>query len=212
MAFMAALPALAGIGGAAGAGAGALGAVSSIASLGGTVLGAVGQGQQASATAAQANYAAQVAKNNQMIADQNARYAMQAAATNAQQQDFRTAQELGTARAAYGASGVDPTTGSPTNVMGSIGQMGRLRTLQDIQQGLVQAYGYQSQAAGFGAEAGLQQAKAASAQAAAPIAIGGTILGGAGSLADKWQRFQLAGVGTGGGSTGGGTYPGDWGA
>jgi hypothetical protein len=168
----------------------ALGAISSVASIGGTIAGGMGQQQQSGATAAEANYRAQVARNNQIIAEQNARYATQAGRTNAQAQDFATRAALGQATAAQGASGIDVASGSPTEVRSSIQQLGRLKTLDEIQKADLEAYGYKQKASDFGAEAGLQTYKAQSAQAAKGPALFGTILGGASSLSDKWLRFK----------------------
>jgi hypothetical protein len=164
--------------------------VSMATSLGGSIMGGIGQQGQLSASADQARYQAQVAENNRTIADQNARYARQAGAGNAQAQDFQTRAQLGTATAAQGAAGVDVGSGSPVEVRSSIQQLGRLKTLQEIQQAETQAYGYQTQATSFGAQAGLSRAQAASAEAAKGPALFGTILGGASSVADKWMRFQ----------------------
>jgi hypothetical protein len=184
-----------------------LGAVSSVASIGGTIMGGMGQSQQYDAASQSASYQAQVAKNNQIIAEQNARYATQAGRANAQAQDFQTRAQIGTAAAAQGASGVDVTQGSPVEVRSSIGQLGRLKTLQEIQQSQVEAYGQEARATGFGAEAGLQEMKARSAQAAKGPAMLGTILGGASSLSDKWLRFQSP---YGGFGRGGPSYSGDF--
>jgi hypothetical protein len=178
------------------------------ATAGSTALGAAGQAKQYSATSNEAEYRAQVAANNRTIAEQNARYAAQAGRTNAQAQDFQTAAQLGQARAAYGASGVDVGTGSPSDVQRSIGQLGRLKSLEEIQQAALASYGYEQKASDFGAEAGLEKYKASSARAAAPLAIGGTILGGAGSLAGKWAMFKNPYGGYG--ATGAGAGYGPW--
>jgi hypothetical protein len=163
---------------------------STAASIGGKIAGAAGESKQADATSAEANYRAQVAANNKIIAEQNARYAVQAGRTNAQAQDFQTRAALGQATAAQGASGIDVASGSPVDVRSSIQQLGRLKTLEEIQKADLEAYGYKQKASDFGAESGLQTYKAQSAQAAKGPALFNTILGGATSLGDKWLRFK----------------------
>jgi hypothetical protein len=194
---------------AAGAGAGAVSTGLTAASLAGTAastaVGVMGQRQTAAANAANARYQAAVAANNQLIAQQNARYATQAGAVNAQAMDFRTRALMGSEIAAQGASGIDIGSGSPLDVVRSTAGLGRLDTANIIQGANLQAYGYQTAATGFGAEAGLQQQQARYAGTAGMIGGAGTILGGATSLASKWLQYQNVGLLPGGpGSPGAG--------
>ena len=174
-----------------------------VVSLGATALsagvGAIGAEKQASAQQASANYQAQVAENNATTARQNAQYATQAAAVNAQNTDFQTRQTLGKEVAGASASGLDPTTGSPVDVRTGTGEVGRLTSLEDVQKGALTAYGYQTQATGFGAQAGLDRATGASAKQAGDIGAVSSIIGGASSFASKWSGFQNQGVFGGGG-------------
>jgi hypothetical protein len=169
--------------------------ISLASSLGGSIMGGIGQQGALSASAADARYKAQVAENNRLIAEQNARYATQAGASNAQATDFQTRAQLGTAMAAQGASGLDVGSGSPVDVRSSIHQLGRLKTLEDIQKADLAAYGYRSQATDFGAQAGLARQQASSAEAAKGPALFGSILSGASSVAGKWAGFQGGGYG-----------------
>jgi hypothetical protein len=168
-----------------------------IASLAGSILsagvGAIGASQQASAQAASANYQAQVARNNQQIAEQNARYATSAGQSQAQANDLRTRAIIGQQEAAQGASGIDLTTGSLADVRESTRQMGRLGTLNIIQNAALTSYGYRTQATSFGAEAGLNTAEAGYAQQAGFLGAGRSLLGGASSFSDKWLSYQLKG-------------------
>jgi hypothetical protein len=165
-------------------------AIGTVASIGGTIAGGIGGQKSLQSQSDEAAYRAQVAANNKIIAEQNARYAVQAGRTNAQAQDFQTRAALGQATAAQGASGIDVASGSPVDVRSSIQQLGRLKTLDEIQKADLEAYGYKQKASDFGAEAGLQQFKAQSAQAAKGPAAFGTLLGGASALGDKWLRFK----------------------
>jgi hypothetical protein len=71
------------------------------------VVGFVGQMQQASAQQDAAKYQAAVARNNQIVAQQNAGYAAQAGAVEAQARDRRNAAVAGSILAGQGASGID---------------------------------------------------------------------------------------------------------
>lgn len=182
-------------------------------SLGGSLLsagvGAIGSLQQAQATAASQRYQAQVATNNQIIMDQNARYATQAGQAKAQTEDFKTAAVIGQEEAAQGASGIDLTTGSPRAVVEGTRQMGRLSALNIANNAQLQAYGYKSQATSFSAQSRLDTATAGQAQAAGFLGVGTSLLGGASSFADKWSSYQIRGILPGSSTS---SDVGDWGA
>jgi hypothetical protein len=83
------------------------------------VVGFVGQMQQASAQQDAAKYQAAVARNNQIVAQQNAGYAAQAGAVEAQARDRRNAAVAGSILAGQGASGIDVASNAGT--AGTIG-------------------------------------------------------------------------------------------
>jgi hypothetical protein len=178
----------------------------SIIGLAGTVLstgvGAIGASQQAKAQEDAARYQQRVAENNAKVARDNAAYAAQASRVNAQNQDRLTQQALGKELAGAAASGFETTTGSPVDVRTGTEAVGRLTTLQEIQRGNLQARQYETQATGFGAEAGLESAKAGFASQAGTIDVAKTFLSGVGNFASKWQDMQRVGVSGGSGSGG----------
>lgn len=163
---------------------------SMVASAGSSIMGGIGQQNALSAQAASSRYQAQVAENNRQIAEQNARYAMMAGAGNAQAADFQTRAQLGQATVAQAAGGLDVGSGSPVEVRRSIGQLGRLKTLQEIQQAELQSYGYKAQGTGYEAQAGLSRMQAEAAESAKGPALLGTILGTAASVGGKWAMFK----------------------
>jgi len=172
----------------------AIAAASLVAGVAQTAISISSSKQQAAALQEQANYRAKVAQNNQIIEQQNARYATAAARENAFANDLKTKAILGQQEAAQGASGLDLTSGSPEDVRESTRPLGRLGTLQTYQQGALQAYGYQSQAANFGAEAGLQRLAGADAARAGRLGATASLLGGVSSVSDKYLRFQGQGI------------------
>ena len=178
-----------------------LAGISLFATAAGTVGQLVGARQQAAATSAAANYQAQVAANNQIIANQQAEAAIQRGQAEAQQQELKNRAQLGGILAAQAASGIDVGTGSARDVQESQRALGRLDTATTEHNAALTAYGYKTQGMNYQAQSGLERLSAQQAQAALPATITGTILGGAGQLSSKWIQFQNAGLFGGGNSS-----------
>jgi hypothetical protein len=158
------------------------------------VVGAVGAIQQASAQQDAAKYQAAVARNNQITANQNAQYAAQAGAVEAQARDRRNAAIQGSLLAGQGASGIDIDSTSSKEVRDSQEQLGRLDTQTIMARALLQSRSYTADAANQGAEAELQTQRASNAGTAGTIGAFSSLLGGATSFADKWQKYQNVGI------------------
>lgn len=101
-----------------------------------TAVGAIGQAQSA---ASASKYNAAVNTQNALVAEQQGEAAAQAQERDAQRR-------LGAAVAAYGASGVDITTGSPTDVLADSSRMAALDNLTTRYNYRMRALGYQNQA------------------------------------------------------------------
>lgn len=157
----------------------------------GTGVQAIGAVQSAGAQQAQANYQAQVALNNQQIANQYAANAAQVGQANIQQAQLKNRANLGAIEAAQGASGLDVNSGSNVDVRAGAREIGQLNTLNTAQQAQQQVYGYRVAGVNYAAQAGLEQATAAQAPIAGAFGAGGSLLGGASSLAGNWSRYQL---------------------
>lgn len=170
-----------------------------IASLVGSVVsgavGFMGAQQQAGAQEASYKYQAQVARNNEVVASQNAAYASAAASNRAQAQDYKNRAVIGGLEAQMGASGLDLESGSSREVRDAARQIGRLDTQTIYSNALMEARGTQQQARNFGAQAGLDEFSASNASRAGTIAGISSLIGGASSFSDKWLRFQTRGVG-----------------
>jgi len=174
--------------------AAALAAVSAVATVGGTVMSFVGQQQQANATAAAANYQAQVARNNAIVNERNAQAIEQAGQTEEQNQRLKTAQVQGQQRAAMAASGIDTTSGTPLNVLGDTAKLGELDALTIRSNTARKVYNMRVEGLSDTNEATLDVAKASSASAAGQTAGFSTLLSGATSLGDKFLGWQKAGI------------------
>jgi hypothetical protein len=165
--------------------------IGTIASTGMNLMGGM---QSASASAGASRYQAQVARNNAIIARQNASYAAQVGGTQAQAQDFKNRAQLGDIYSVQSASGIDTEMGSPVAVRESAASLGRLDTETIYANAMNKVRDYEAQSTNYEAQAGLAESAAKNAQSAGTIGAFGSLITGASSFADKWQRYQNVGV------------------
>lgn len=156
----------------------------------GSIFGAIGAGQQASAQAANAQYQAAVARNNQLIAERNAGAAIQAGEAQATDVSLRGAAQLGRIRAGQAANNIDVNTGSAVDVQAAQRGMTALDTSRVMNRAQREAYGYRAQASNYGAQAQLEQAQAGQAQAAGRLGIMSSLVSGAGELSNRFLWMQ----------------------
>lgn len=152
--------------------------------------GAIETGQ---ANANAANYRAQVASNNAIIAKQNADYAIKAGEVSAETQGLKGAATGGTLLAHQGASGVDVGSGSAVDVRTSQREGAKLDSETVMNNAELQAYGYGVQSTNYTAESQLDTLTANQATTGADIGAAGSLLSNASSLGFKWS-----GMGSGG--------------
>ncbi|PRZ51227.1 hypothetical protein BX589_12068 [Paraburkholderia fungorum] len=155
---------------------------------------AEGAQQQAKATASADQYQAQVAKNNQTIANQ---YAAQATADGENKvaiKQQQTAQMIGGERAAMAANGVDLNSGSALRIQGDTAKLGDVDALTIRNNAARAAYGYQLQGLSYGQQATLDESSAANAVSAGNLNSFASIVGGASSVGSKWSTYQMNGV------------------
>lgn len=158
----------------------------------GTGIGAIGAIQQGEATAANAKYQAAVARNNQIIAEQNAQYASQAGAATTTRAQLKQREVEGEVGAALGASGIDMNTGSPVAVRSATSEVKQLDTATTAQDAALKVYGFRTQGTNYGAESQLKTQEASQASTAGLISGGSTLLSGLGGLASKWSAWQVS--------------------
>ena len=146
------------------------------------------QGQQdaAAAQAAQANYQAQVAENNQITAERLAVDAEQRGEIEVRRHRQQVEQLKGRQVAALAASGVDVASGSPLDILSDTAGLGALdeQTIRD--NAAREAWQHRVQASNQGAQAGLFRHQADSTSSGAA----GTLLTGIGGVADRWWRYR----------------------
>ena len=152
-----------------------------------SAIGAIGQGQ---AQAAQANYQAQVARNNQITANQLANYATAAGEASATDTAMKARAAERSARAALAAGNIDVNTGSAEQVQEGDVEQTQTATERVRANAALRAYGYRAQATDYGAQAGLDTMQAENAQTSGFLKAGGTLFAGAASLAPKWAALM----------------------
>lgn len=161
-----------------------------VAGIGGTALNAVGSYQSNMAKSAQSAYQAQVAANNAKIAEQDARFTIQAGETAATNQGLKTRAMVGQQKAAQGASGIDVNTGSAVDVRAGTESIGMLDALTLRSDAVKRAYAKEVEATSDTAQSQLLTSESEQEASAAPIGAFGTLLSGASSVAGSWGKYQ----------------------
>lgn len=174
---------------------------------------AYGAMESSAAQSSAANYQAQVALNNQKIADQNAQFALQTGQQEDAAKRQQTAQVTSQQRAITAASGIDPNTGSSQRIQGDTAALGELDAQTIRNNAARTAWGYQAQGANFGGQAALLQSQASDAASAGALGAFSSLVGGASSVSNKWTTFNTQGVFGGGGGYSPATWTGSnaWG-
>jgi hypothetical protein len=146
-----------------------------------------GAGMQAYSQSQAMNYQAQVARNNQIVANQNAHLALQQGQVQEQAQNIKTGEMGAAIVAGEAASGVNPNEGSALNVRSSAAETGELDALTIRYNSNIAARNLQYQGSQYGAAASLATAQGS-------WDIGNSILGGASSVSNKWLQYQNWGI------------------
>lgn len=173
----------------------ALSAVSTAATTAGGIISAQQNAAQAKQAAATADYNAQVQQRN-ALAEKNQQDAQD------QQQMFANNQQLGQMRALYGASGIDPSAGTPLDVLQDQSQQMAYQTAQNDYAERIRQLGYGSEVQGLQQQASAyrQQAKN-STGVGMYLGAGASLAGGlAGALGSAGAKSSLSSALSGGGS------------
>ena len=139
-------------------------------------------------------YQAGVARMRSQVADQNARWAINAGETNAQISGMHTRFQVGQIRAGQGASNIAPSSPSSTNVRAGQTEVGQIDENVIRTNAARRAYGFQVESAADIAEAGALSTASATARTASYISAASSVLGAAGSVSSKWLQASQAGV------------------
>ena len=180
---------------------GALGAAGIGASIFGTLLGAAGQKEAGQVQTQQYNYQAGIAALNSQIATQNANYASQQGELTAEKVGLKDRATAGQIVASQGASGVDVNSGSAKSVQESQHTVSTM-DLDTIRMNATKtAYDFETQANQFKAQAFMDVAGSQNVQKATSTNVATSLVGGAGSVAQKWLQGSQMGLFSGSKST-----------
>jgi hypothetical protein len=136
------------------------------------------------------NYKAYVAAQNAQIALQNRTRDLATGDLQGYENDLRVRQKIGSAEADAGASGFSiGSSPSITAGISSVAQLGRMDTMQIVDNSRMKAYGDLIQSYNYTQEALMDQRTAGYDREAGDTQAASTLLGGATSIADKWAGY-----------------------
>jgi hypothetical protein len=168
------------------------GPIAPIMAVASAVIGAAGTIMQGQAAAGQASYQAQVARNNQIIAERNAVDAEKRGVIDEDKMRRRVASIAGTQRAQLAGQGSVLDEGSPLDIQMDTAGLGELDALTVRGNSEREAYGFRVQGMNQGAQAALYDSKTSTL--GSWLSAGGSILGGA---AQGYKAFGFGGGGSG---------------
>lgn len=135
----------------------------------------------------QAQYQGQIAKNNSILARENAVRSAMAGANVVTGKGLRDAQNQGALRAGFAASGVDVNSGSASNVQQSERVINSLDTATLANNEALKVYGYENQSVDFKAQEKLDNSQGIEALIGGVIGGGGSYLSSQASVPDKYS-------------------------
>lgn len=148
---------------------------------------AIGTGVAVEGAVSAADYQSQVAKNNAVIAQQNANTDVAAGAAAEEQNALKTKAAIGGEIASQASNGLDVNTGSALSVREGTAGLGELSDLTIKNNAARQAYGAETQGANFSSAATADQLTGEN-QALS------SLIGGGSKLASTYQSFQRNGA------------------
>lgn len=163
-------------------------------SAAGTGLQAFGAMQQSQAASDAANYQAAVSANNAKLAEIQAQDAIDRGEKAAEEHSRKVAALKGAQTASMAARGLDLSEGTPLSILTDTDLFGAIDKNTIKANAGREAWGYRAQAANSSSNAGLLRMQA---ENQSPLLSGaGTLLAGAGQVADKWYRYKTGNSGT----------------
>lgn len=160
----------------------------------GAGVGAIGAYQQGQTNAAALRYQAQVARNNQMMAEAYARNAEESGNVEAQVSQVRTGQRVGAVAATAAANGLDVSSGSPLRLTADTLTMGQFDAAMIRHNAEMAAYGYRVRGQNYASDAALEDWAATGAATAGELNAVGSIITGGAAISNRWAQMQQAGM------------------
>lgn len=168
---------------------GALTAISIASTVASTGMGVMSSIQQGKARQAQAEYQADVARQNQQLAEQQASAQRKEGYDNMVAKRQETAKLIGRQRAAAGASGATVDVGSSLDLQADTAAQGEIDALNIYNQASDKAYGTQLQGWNYGQQAAGYDAQADAAGSSIWSNAAGTALGGIAQIGSTWGKY-----------------------
>lgn len=159
-----------------------------------TAASAYGMYQQGQAAQDQANYQAKIMDRNAQIAGMNAADAERRGQIEEKQLRLRTANIISDARSGLSGSGVVVDTGSPLDIQTDTAAWGEYDVQTQRWNTAKEVWGIKNQAADYTAQSGLYRTAGANAASAGMTGAAGSLLSGAGTVADKWYKYRQQGA------------------
>lgn len=164
-------------------------AISIASTVASTGMGVMSSIQQGKARQAQAEYQADVARQNQQLAEQQASAQRKEGYDNMIAKRQETAKLIGRQRAAAGASGATVDVGSSLDLQADTAAQGEIDALNIYNQASDKAYGTQLQGWGYGQQAAGYDAQADAAGSSIWSNAAGTALGGIAQIGSTWGKY-----------------------
>lgn len=146
--------------------------------------------QQGKAQSAQARYQADVTRQNQELAEQQASAERREGYENMITRRQETAKLIGRQRAAAGASGAAVDVGSNLDLQADTAAMGEMDAINAYNQGLDSGYNHEIQAHNYGQQARAYDAQAGSAKRAGYLNAASAAIGGIAEMGSTWAGYK----------------------
>ncbi|WP_196602347.1 hypothetical protein [Pectinatus frisingensis] len=159
----------------------------------GTLMNAIGAKQSADAQASAYEQQASIAKQNALYAQSQAANSAYNGAQAEQQIALKRQQVTGTQRADYGASGIDPNSGSALGVQNSSIMQSLSDQIQARQNAANQVYGYQTESVSDQNLASDYGSAASNAKSIGKWNMATTLLNGATNLSTMYGGYKSTG-------------------
>lgn len=157
-----------------------------------TAVGVYSSIQQGKTAQKQANYQAEVARQNQALSEQQASAERMAGYEEAQATRRRAATLIGSQRAAAGASGAVVDFGSNLDLQADTAAQAEMDAINAYNKGIDSAYNSQIQAWNYGQQAAGYQAQGKAAKQAGYLNAAQTALGGIADMGSTWAGFKAS--------------------
>lgn len=155
---------------------------------------AYGMYAQGQAQEEEASYQKKIMDRNAQVAEMNAQDAERRGKIEEKQLRLKTAATIGQARSDLSGSGVIVDSGSPLDVQSDVAGWGEYDVQTQRWNTAKEVWGIRNQAANYSAQGQLYALKGSNAASAGAWGAGSSLLSGAGTVADKWYKYNKEGA------------------